>query len=132
LIEAVQIGKREELIGQKDLLIKLTKDSRVEVRRTAYWALGRCGDLRVAPLLIQGLNDPEYDVVVEARNSLCLLSRRPRGFGLPEDVLQKLPENTPQAERDAVIDKWYREDVQRWKEWYQSVRPYEERDRLPE
>jgi hypothetical protein len=132
LIEAVQIGKREELIGQKDLLIKLTKDSRVEVRRTAYWALGRCGDLRVAPLLIQGLNDPEYDVVVEARNSLCLLSRRPRGFGLPEDVLQKLPENAPQAERDAVIDKWYREDVQRWKEWYQSVRPYEERDRLPE
>lgn len=132
LVEAVQIGKREELIGQKDLLIKLTKDSRVEVRRTAFWALGRCSDLRVAPLLIQGLDDPEYDVVVEARNSLCLLSRRPRGFGLPEDILQKLPENTPQAERDAALDKWHREDVRRWKEWYQSVRPYEERDRLPE
>lgn len=132
LVEAVLVGKREELVGQKDLLVKLAKDSRLEVRRTAFWALGRCGDLRVAPLLIQGLMDPEYDVAVEARNSLCLLSRRPRGFGLPEDVLDKLPETAPQAERDSVFEKWHREDVRRWKDWYQSVRPYDERDRLPE
>lgn len=130
IVEAVQVGQREELIGKKDLLLKLVKDKRVEVRRTAYWALGRCKDLRVAPVLIEGLNDADFDVSIEARNSLCVLSRRPRGFGLPDDVLGKLPENATEVERDAAYEKWRREDAGRWREWYQTVRPYDERDNL--
>jgi hypothetical protein len=132
IVETVITGNRAELIGQKDLLLKLVNDQRVEVRRTAYWALGRCNDLRVAPVLIRGLMDIDFDVSIEARNSLCVLSRRPRGFGLLEDALDKLPDSATPVERDAAAEKWRREDAQRWKEWYQSVRPYDERDNLPE
>lgn len=132
LVEAVQVGQREQLIGQKDLLLKLAKDSRVDVRRTAFWALARCNDLRVAPVLIQGLMDPDYDAAVEARNALCVLSRRPRGFGLPDDLIAKLPQGASQAEKESAFERWRDEDVRRWREWYQSVRPYSERDKLPD
>ncbi len=132
IVETAITGNREELIDQKDLLLRLAKDKRVEVRRTAYWALGRCHDLRVAPVLIRGLMDVDFDVSIEARNSLCVLSRRPRGFGLLEDAWDKLPDSATPAEQDAVAEKWRREDAQHWKEWYQSVRPYDERDNLPE
>lgn len=132
LVEAVQIGDREQLIKQKDLLLKLVRDNRVEVRRTAYWALGRCNDLRVAPTLIKGLSDADEDVTVEARNSLCILSRRPRGFGFPEDAIAKLPDQTTDLEKDVVAERWRKEEIERWREWYQRVRPYQERDRLPE
>ena len=84
------------------LLIKLSKDTRSEVRRTAFWALGRCNDLRVVPLLLKGLLDTDVDASIEARNALCMLSRRPRGFGLLDDVLDKLPETAKDEERDAV------------------------------
>lgn len=132
LVEAVQVGQREQLIGQKDLLLKLAKDSRVDVRRTAFWALGRCNDLRVAPVLIQGLMDVDFDAAVEARNALCVLSRRPRGFGLPDDLIAKLPEGASQAEKESAFERWRDDDVRRWREWYQSVRPYSERDKLPD
>lgn len=132
LVEAVQVGQREQLIGQKDLLLKLAKDPRVDVRRTAFWALGRCNDLRVAPVLIQGLMDVDFDAAVEARNALCVLSRRPRGFGLPDDLIAKLPEGASQAEKESAFERWRDDDVRRWREWYQSVRPYSERDKLPD
>ena len=132
LVESVQLGSRETLIGQKDLLLKLAIDSRSEVRRTAFWALGRCNDLRVVPLLLKGLLDADFDASVEARTALCMLSRRPRGFGLLDDVLEKLPETATPDERDAVVEKWRREDATRWKDWYQRVRPYDERDNLPD
>ena len=132
LVDAIQIGQRQELIGQKSLLLKLAKDSRVEVRRTAFWALGRCNDLLVAPVLIQGLEDVDYDAAVEARNALCMLSRRPRGFGLPDDVDAKLAANSTPAEKEAAFEKWRINDLRKWREWYQSVRPYSERDKLPD
>ena len=132
LVEAVQVGKREQLVGQKDLLLKLAKDSRVDVRRTAFWALARCNDLRVAPVLIEGLMDADFDAAVEARNALCVLSRRPRGFGLPDDLIAKLPEGASQAEKDSAFERWRDEDLRRWRDWYQSVRPYSERDKLPD
>lgn len=132
LVDAIQVGQREELIGQKSLLLKLAKDSRVEVRRTAFWALGRCNDLLVAPVLIQGLEDVDYDAAVEARNALCVLSRRPRGFGLPSDLDAKFTADTTPAEKEAAFEKWRGDDLRKWREWYQSVRPYAERDKLPD
>lgn len=132
LVDAIQVGQRQELIGQKSLLLKLAKDSRVEVRRTAFWALGRCNDLLVAPVLIKGLEDVDYDAAVEARNALCVLSRRPRGFGLPDDVVAKLPADATVAEKESAFEKWRDEDLRKWREWYQSVRPYSERDKLPD
>lgn len=132
LVESIQVGNREALLGKKELLVKLAKDSRSEVRRTAFWALGRCNDLRVVPLLLKGLLDVDFDASVEARNALCMLSRKPRGFGLLDDVLDKIPQTATSDERDAIVEKWRREDAARWKEWYQRVRPYDERDNLPD
>ncbi len=130
LVDAIQVGQRQELIGQKSLLLKLAKDQRVEVRRTAFWALGRCNDLLVAQVLIKGLEDVDYDAAVEARNALCVLSRRPRGFGLPSDLEAKFPANATPAEKDAAFEKWRENDVREWRDWYQKVRPYSERDKL--
>ncbi len=132
IVDAVALGQREQLIGQKDLLLKLARDRRVDVRRTAFWALGRCNDLKVAPILIEGLGDPDYDAAVEARNALCVLSRRPRGFGLPDDVIAKLPSDASQPEKESAFEKWRDDDIRRWRQWYQSVRPYSERDKLPD
>ena len=132
ILDAVALGQREQLIGQKDLLLKLAKDRRVDVRRTAFWALGRCNDLKVAPILIEGLSDPDFDAAVEARNALCVLSRRPRGFGLPDDVIAKLPSDASQPEKESAFEKWRDDDIRRWRQWYQSVRPYSERDKLPD
>ncbi|NOX53402.1 MAG: hypothetical protein GXP27_02990 [Planctomycetes bacterium] len=126
LVQQIQIGHREELIGKKDLLVKLAKDPRVEVRRTAMWALGRCEDIRLAPILIEGLKDPDLDVAIEARNALCTLSRRPLGFGLPD--APRGPKGGPPDE--AAIQKWRAEAVKRWTAWYRSIQPYDERDML--
>ena len=132
ILDVVALGQREQLISQKDLLLKLAKDRRVDVRRTAFWALGRCNDLKVAPILIEGLSDPDFDAAVEARNALCVLSRRPRGFGLPDDVIAKLPSDASQPEKESAFEKWRDDDIRRWRQWYQSVRPYSERDKLPD
>jgi hypothetical protein len=83
-------------------------------------------------VLINGLMDVDFDAAVEARNALCVLSRRPRGFGLPDDLIEKLPATATQAEKDSAFEKWRDEDVRRWRAWYQAVRPYSERDKLPD
>ena len=126
LVQEVQLGNREALIGQKDLLLKLVKDPRVEARRTAVWVLGRCEDLRLGRVLIESLEDPDLDVAIEARNALCTLSRRPLGFGLP-DAPAQVKGGVPD---EAAIQKWKSEAVKRWREWYRSVQPYDERDGL--
>ncbi|RMG34101.1 MAG: hypothetical protein D6725_14830 [Planctomycetota bacterium] len=128
IVRTVQLGNREELIGQKELLKQLAEDPRVEVRRTAVWALGRCEDLSVVPVLLKALEDPDLDVVVEARNALCVLARRPRGLGLPDHPDDTLPPTATQAEREQARKKWQAELVKRWREWYLRIRPYDERD----
>jgi hypothetical protein len=114
LVDKLLLEKPEGLIGQKDRLIKLTSDRRPEIRRTAFWALGRTDDQRLAPLLIAGLSDPEHDCVVEAQQGLIFLSRKTDEPDLPDELSA--------AERQALIT--------RWKAWYFSVRPYDERDDL--
>ena len=59
VVDAVQLDRPEELIGQMAQLRKLAVDSRVEVRRTALWALGRSGDISGVPLLYGALLDPD-------------------------------------------------------------------------
>ncbi len=49
LVETISTDEIRALVGQTERLLKLAKDKRVEVRRTAFWALGRTDDLRVAP-----------------------------------------------------------------------------------
>ncbi len=115
IVEQVVIGKRDELIGQVDRLKKLARHKDADVRRTALWALGRSDDLRVAPILIQGLKDSDVDVYVEARNALRCLSRQVEEFGAKEEPLDA-------ATRERELSKW--------KDWYKSIRAYDERDDL--
>ncbi|MSR57508.1 MAG: hypothetical protein EXS05_07535 [Planctomycetaceae bacterium] len=116
LVELVATDNPEALVGQKERLLKLVNDKRVDVRRTAYWALGRTNDLRVVPVLIEGLLDPELSCMVESRNALRYVSKRINAFDLPDEPTE--------AQR--------REAVAYWKKWYQSIRPYDERDDLAE
>lgn len=116
LIDSIANENPESLIGQTDRVLKLARDKRPEVRRTAYWALGRTNDLRVAPVLINGLLDVDLSCVVEARNALRYLSKRLNYIELPDEPTE--------AQRAQAVAQW--------KKWYQSVRPYDERDDLEE
>ncbi len=134
VLERVQLGNREELIGQTDRLTRLAKDPRADVRRIALWALGRSGDVRFAPVLIASFADSDLDVLIEARNALCTLSRKPRGFGSSGHPYAKLSEKEKANEtrRSQALGKWRTELTAKWKKWHLSVRPYDERDGLPE
>ena len=135
IIEKVQIGGRNtqnELMGQTKLLKKLARHPNPEFRRTAIWLLGRSGDFSHVGVAVRALEDPYIDVVIEARNALCWLSRKPRGFGLPNTPLQGLVEDAPAVQRDAAIAKWRTKVRGKWREWYMSVRPYDQRDDLSE
>ncbi|MBX6313021.1 MAG: HEAT repeat domain-containing protein [Isosphaeraceae bacterium] len=90
----------------KDRFRKLLNDRDPGVRRVAAWALGRTGDLDVAPALITALADPDDAVVGEARTGLQLLSRKLDGYGPP-------PGATEDQRKEAVA---------KWRAWYQSVR----------
>ena len=128
VVEAVQLDRPEDLIGQVDRLKKLATDTRVEVRRTAMWALGRTGNISVAPLLIQGLTDADEAVTREASVGLSILSRKPEGCGLPVDPTEGLKEDAADDQRKAHLDKWRKDSASLWQKWYLRVRPYNERD----
>jgi hypothetical protein len=116
LVETIATENPEALIGQSDRLLKLVRDRRSEVRRTAFWALGRTNDLRVVPTLIAGLNDADLDCMVEARNALRYISKK-------LDVREP-PDDATGDQRAAAIVLW--------KKWYLTVRPYDDRDDLGE
>jgi hypothetical protein len=120
--------KRAELIGQKDKLKELMALPNDDARMAALWALGRCEDLGLAPLMIQALGDNNVDVSVEALNALCMLSRRPLGEGLPAHPWANLPEDATEQQKQDEFLKWRREVQEKWKQWYARVRPYDQRD----
>jgi len=130
IVEKVQIGNREELLGQLETLRRLVKHPSGEVRRTAVWALGRSGQLNDALLLIQALNDNDIDVLVEANASLRFLSRKLSGVGVPESPLQELPESATEQQKIAAVSSWKREALRRWTSWFTRVRPFEQRNDL--
>jgi len=116
LVEKIATDDPEALIGHADRLLKLARDKRVEVRRTVFWALGRTNELRTVPTLIGGLSDPDPDCRIEARNALRFISKR-------IDVREPPDEATAEQQASAITY---------WKKWYLNVRPYDERDDLPE
>ncbi len=128
IIETVQVGDREKLIGQKDRLKRLVHDPRAEVRRTALWALGRCATVRDALFIVKALDDSDINVVIEANNALCWLSRRPNGFGRPLDPLANLPENATEDQRHQAMQIWRAQVRKDWRDWFAQVAPYSERE----
>ncbi|QDT43181.1 hypothetical protein Pan241w_32800 [Gimesia alba] len=127
LVETITLGDREQLIKQKDRVLKLIDARSPDVRRTAFWALARTNDFRMAPHLIRALKDPDLGVRIEARNGLCTLSRKIRGLGMPADPLADAPENLPEAERLKLVEAWSDEATKRWQKWYNSIKPFEEK-----
>jgi hypothetical protein len=128
VIEQVQAGQREELIGQTERLLKLLKSPDPEVRSIAVWSLARGNDLTQAPLFIHLIRkDPHFDVAREAYAGLCVLSKKLDGVGLPLNPLQSVAKGTS---KELEARTWRAEAAQRWEDWYLTVRPYKERDDL--
>jgi hypothetical protein len=127
IVEQVEVGDPEKLIGQKARLIRLASDPRPEVRRTVIWALGRCATIHEVHVLIKAIDDPDYGVVLEANNALCWFSRRPNGFGRSADPVSALPENASDQQKFRVATSWRKTIRADWREWYENVRPYSER-----
>ena len=128
IVEKVQVGNREELLGELDRIRDLIAHPDPELRRTAVWALGRSGDLKDANLLISALNDNNVDVLTEAYNSLSYLSRKIDGVGMDPSPFAELSEFPTQPEKDAAMVAWRKEALKRWGAWYLRVRPYAERN----
>ncbi|HUG20187.1 MAG TPA: hypothetical protein VMM56_14475 [Planctomycetaceae bacterium] len=131
VIEMVRSDQREELIGQTDRLKKLIQSPDAQVRMIALWALSRSDDITLAPIFIDRLrSDKEFDVALEANRSLCVLSRRLEGVGLPEDPLEEQRGTASQEQLKEIAEQWRADATERWHKWYLSVRPYNERDDL--
>jgi hypothetical protein len=128
IVEKVQVGNREDLLGELDRIRELINHSNPELRRTAVWALGRSGDLKDANLLISALNDFNVDVLSEAYNSLSYLSRKIDGVGLDSNPYAELDEFPTQEQKNAAMASWKKEAIKRWGAWYLRVRPYSERN----
>lgn len=127
IVEQVQLGNREDLIGQVDQLVKLVDHPDPGIRQTVVWALGRTGDMQLAQHLITRLSDSDLGVMIEARNALCWMSRKPLGFGYPEDPLIDLSDKATPAQKNAVIAQWHKNLVLKWGDWYLNNRPFEDR-----
>lgn len=126
-VEKVQIGDRNELIKQTELLLRYRFHVNPEIRRTAIWALGRTDDLSLGRYLIDAFDDPDLSVVVEARNALCWLSRRPNGFGEAGNPLEALPPDASEDQVAAAVTAWRVELLKKWGNWYLKSRPYADR-----
>ncbi len=127
IVEKVQVGDRKALVGQKDLLVKYIRHPEDEVRRMAAWALGRTDDLTLARYLVDALDDPNLDVMHEARNALCWLARKPRGLGETDGPFDGLPEDANDEQKKAAIAKWHSDLLRLWGPWYLDHRPYADR-----
>jgi HEAT repeat protein len=127
IVEQVQISDRKALIGQKELLVRYARHPNAEVRRTAIWALGRTDDFSLAKLLIGALDDPDLGVLIEARNALCWLARKPNGLGETANPHENLPENATEEQKLAATATWHADLVRKWGTWYLQNRPYADR-----
>lgn len=126
---------REEFLKKKhrQTVLKLIEHPQPIPRSIGIWVLGRTGDIQHVKLLINALeNDPDLDVAIEARNALCWISRKPRGFGLESNPKLGLADGLSKQQRAEALQKWRDKAVKHWKKWYFTVRPYDERDDLSE
>lgn len=86
------------------------KEKNAEVLKAAIKGLAFTGDYRVVPILIDAMYyEDDAEVQLSALRALCRISRKFNGFGIiyPEE---------------ATVDDW-REEIERWKDWYRMVRP---------
>jgi hypothetical protein len=130
IVEKIQLGSKDELLGEMPRIRKLIEHPNGDIRRTAVWALGRSGDLRDAYLLIQRFEESDVGVLAEANNALCYLSRKLSGIGVPDDPLDGLDEKATQEQKNAAMAAWKKDALEKWTRWYLRVRPYDDRNDL--
>jgi hypothetical protein len=128
IVKKIQLGDRGELIGQTDRLVKLLEYPDPGIRRTALWALARSDDLGMARHMVAALEDPDRDVLVEAHNALCWLSRRPNAFDIPPDPIGELPPDATEEQKQQAVEKWRASALKHWGTWYLRMCSYEERN----
>ena len=121
------IDDPEKLVGQEKNLKSLMKHPNPDVRKASCWALGRTGDFKLIPLMLDGIRDPNLDVNVEAVAALRYIARKPNGFGETLNPMEGL-EKAPQEERVRVANEWRQKVLKSWSNWYFTVRPHEEQD----
>lgn len=129
LVEKIMQTPRKELVNNLAMLKKLKDYPRGDVRSVVMFGLGRSGDMRVAPMLIDALNDNDVGVLSEAHTALCYISRKPRGFDLTADLAGEV-EGLEQTEVDRIVNTWRKKAQSRWRAWYKRIRPYDERGDL--
>jgi hypothetical protein len=133
----LSIDDPEKLVGQEDQLKSLMEHPNDKVRSAAVWALGRTGDFKLVPLMLDGIRDNSVDVNIEAIQALRFIARRPHGFGetlspfasLGTD--EQIKSATPE-ERLRLATPWREKALKDWSNWYFSVRPFEDRGGLDE
>lgn len=128
IVKKIQLGDRSALIGQTDRLIQLLDTPQPDVRRTALWALARSDDLSVARHMVAALEDPDRDVLIEAHNALCWLSRRPNAFDIPPDPIGSLPPDATDEQKEQAVEQWRANARQKWGMWYLNRSSYEEKN----
>jgi hypothetical protein len=112
IVERYYVQGPEALRPFKVRFRKMLSDRDPGVRRVAAWALAHTGELDVIPLLLDAMvvaNEDE-DVISAIKQGLQLLSRKLEGFGPPTP-------STPEKRKEAA---------QKWREWYQAIRPLDE------
>lgn len=133
----LSIDDPEKLVGQEDQLKSLMKHPNDKVRSAAVWALGRTGDFKLVPLMLDGIRDNSVDVNIEAIQALRFIARRPQGFGETLAPFKSLGteeqiRNASPEERLRLATPWREKALKDWSNWYFSVRPFEERGGLDE
>lgn len=129
----ISIDDPEKLIGQADKLKSLMKHPNADVRKSVVWALGRTGDFKLVPLMLDGIRDPSVDVNIEAIQALRFISRKPNGFGESLAPFASLGDeekikNAPPEVRLKLATPWREKALKDWSSWYFRVRPHEEQD----
>lgn len=133
----LSIDDPEKLVGQEVKLKSLMKHPNDKVRSAAVWALGRTGDFKLVPLMLDGIRDNSVDVNIEAIQALRFIARRPQGFGETLAPFASLGTEdqikiAAAEERLRLATPWREKALKDWSNWYFSVRPFEDRGGLDE
>ena len=133
----LSIDDPEKLVGQEDQLKSLMKHPNDKVRSAAVWALGRTGDFKLVPLMLDGIRDNSVDVNIEAIQALRFIARKPQGFGETLAPFASLGtdeqiKNASPEERLRLATPWREKALKDWSNWYFKVRPFEDRGGLDE
>jgi len=101
------LGSEKISADQTRRMRQVVRSGSPQSRQLAVRVLSRTRQLGEVPTLLYAMTDPDHQVVREARDGLRYISRRFGGFGL----------------KDNFTDTDRYNALERWKQWYQTVRP---------